>query len=155
MEPQQGSHTLVMSPRLRRGCRASWHLVHVISPLHREWLRGMMVRGCGRCDRLCFLCWVTAWAGCLCFWVLGPGLVVPTAERAASGRAVGFGGLWVFVIEAGSVVCLKGMDNFWLFLPRPPSWLPWQQGCREKQLALCCTSECGQDREQEAKGLPD
>ena len=61
-----------------------------ILPLHREWLRGMMVCGRGRCDWLCFLCWVTVWAGCLCFWVLGPGLVVSTAEIAAGGRAVGY-----------------------------------------------------------------
>ena len=86
-------------------------------PLHREWLQGMMVCGCGRCDWLCFLCWVTVWAGCLCFWVLGPGLVVSTAEIAASGRAVGFCGVVGLHNQGGPVVYLKGMDNFWLFLP--------------------------------------
>lgn len=75
----------------------------MILPLHREWLRGAMVCGCGRCDWLSFLCWVIVWAGCLCFWVLGPGLEVPTAERAASGRAVGFLGLWVFVSMEGAL----------------------------------------------------
>lgn len=79
--------------RLWWGCCANRHLVCAILPLHREWLRGAMVCGCGRCDWLSFLCWVTVWAGCLCFWVLRPGLKVPTAERAASGRAVGFLGV--------------------------------------------------------------
>lgn len=84
-----------MSLRFWWGRCANGHLAHAILPVHREWLRGVMVCGCGRCDWLCFLCWVTVWAGYLCFWVLGLGLVVP----AASGRAVGFLGLWVFMIE--------------------------------------------------------
>lgn len=59
MEPWQGSYRLAMSPRLWWGCCANWHLVCAILPLHREWLLGMVACGCGRCDWLCFLCWVT------------------------------------------------------------------------------------------------
>lgn len=101
--PQRGSAGWRRRPgcRLWWGCRANGHLVRATLPLHREWLRGVMACGRGRCDWLCFLCWVTVWAGCLCFWVLGPGFVVPAAERAARGRAVGFLGLWVFVMDGG------------------------------------------------------
>lgn len=40
------------------------------------------------------------------FGVLGPGLVVPTAENAANGRAVDLLGLPVFVIK-GVGVCQR------------------------------------------------
>ena len=80
-----------MPPRLCRGRRAHGHLVCAILPLHRERLRGVMVCGCGRCDWLCFLCWVTVWAG-ICvsgfwgwaLWLL-PGKVLPVAECGLPG----------------------------------------------------------------------
>lgn len=54
----------------------------------------------------------------MCFWVLGPSLVVPTAEIAASGRAVGYCGVvGLHTCGGGGLVYLKGMDNFWPFLP--------------------------------------
>lgn len=79
-----------------------------------------MVCGCGRHDWLCFLCWVSAWAGCLCFWVLGLSLVVPAAFRATSGRAVGFPGLWVFAIEGAGVGCAPGGEGSLLAVPSLP-----------------------------------
>lgn len=81
---------------------------------------GCGVRWCAGVGGAIGFCRVTVWAGCLCFWVLGPGLKAPTAERAARGRAVGFLGLWVSVSEGGWAVCLEGMDNPWLLLPSHP-----------------------------------
>lgn len=99
---------LALSPRLWRRRRVHGHLVPATLPLAQEWLRVWWL-WCGWCDWLCFLSWVTVWAGCLCFWVLGLGLVVPAAESAAS-VSVGSLGLWVFVI--GGIVWLKGKGNF-------------------------------------------
>lgn len=103
MESQQGSYRLALLPRLCWGCCANWHLV----PCDFATAQGMAAGYDG----------VWVWAGCLCFWVLGPGLVVSTAEIAASGRAVGFCGVVGLHNQGGPVVYLKGMDNFWLFLP--------------------------------------
>lgn len=60
------------------------------------------------------------WAGCFVF--LGsrkPSLMVPTAEIAASGRAVGYCGVVGLHTWGGGLGVPEGMDNFYFLLPFP------------------------------------
>lgn len=95
---------------------------------------------------------MTVWAGCLCFWVLGPGLEVPTAERAVSGRAVGLLGL-EGLCEGGGGLCAWGAQItsgcFSLVTP----WVTIAAGMLRKSVSTQLTLRSGQDRGQEAACL--